>query len=485
MTTISVTPGERTQALTASTLAFTVCFAVWTIFSIIGVKIKSELGLNDTQFGILVATPILTGSLSRIFLGVWADQYGGRLIFTLQMLATAVATFLLTLVSSYPMFLLAALGVGLAGGSFAVGVQYVSTWYPKQSQGTALGIFGAGNVGAAVTNFGAPILLVAMGNEWEAVAQIYAIVIAITAVLFYLFTKDDPALAKRRAKGVEHVPFLKQLEPLKQLQVWRFSLYYFFVFGAFVALALWLPRYYVGAYGLDLKTAGLLSACYAMPGSIFRALGGWMSDKFGARAVMYWTFIVCVSCTFFLSYPATDYTVAGIEGPINFNLTIPLWLFVSLTIVLGFFMSLGKAAVYKHIPVYYPDHVGSVGGMVGLVGGLGGFFLPISFGIMNDLIGIWTSCFMLLTVLISVALTWMHVSILQQERQKHPELRGPKYLPELATDEESIMAFLESQALEQRSTLLAQESQQMLTRADTLKQQSEELLEKSKALKPA
>lgn len=479
------TSGERVRALSASTLAFTVCFAVWTIFSIIGIQIKNELGLNDTQFGILVATPVLTGSLSRIFLGVWTDQYGGRLVFTLQMLATAGAVLLLTLATTYPMFLLAALGVGLAGGSFAVGVAYVSTWYPKERQGTALGIFGAGNVGAAVTNFGAPILLAAMGGEWEAVARIYAMVIGITAILFFLFTKNDPALQERKAKGIEHVPFVKQLEPLKNLQVWRFSLYYFFVFGAFVALALWLPRYYVGAYGLDLKTAGLLAACYAAPGSIFRALGGWLSDKYGARSVMYWTFIASVFCTFLMSYPATDYTVAGIEGPIAFNLTIPLWLFVGLSVILGFFMSLGKAAVYKHIPVYYPGHVGSVGGIVGLVGGLGGFFLPVTFGIMNDIIGVWTSCFMLLTVLIAIALTWMHFAIRNMERRQHPELRGPQYLPELATDEESVMAFLESEALKQRSELLAQESEQMQQRAQMLKQQSNEMLAKSLTLQKA
>lgn len=430
MSVINVTSGEQKRALTTSTLAFTVCFAVWTIFSIIGIKIKAELGLNDTEFGLLVATPILTGSLSRIFLGVWSDQYGGRLIFTLQMLTTSVAVFLLTKVTTYPMFLLAALGLGLAGGSFAVGVAYVSTWYPSNKQGTALGIFGMGNVGAAVTNFGAPILLVAMGGQWQGVAQVYSIVLLVTGIIFFFVTKDDPALRKRKEQGTKHASFLEQMEPLKNLQVWRFSLYYFFVFGAFVALALWLPRYYVGAYGLELGTAGMLAAAYALPGSIFRALGGWLSDVIGARSVMYWTFIVCVVCTFIMSYPATDYTVAGIEGPINFNITLPLWLFVSLTVVLGFFMSLGKAAVFKHIPVYYPNHVGSVGGIVGLIGGLGGFILPISFGIMNDLIGIWTSCFMLLTVLIGIAFVWMHVSIVLMNRKFSPELRGPRYLPE-------------------------------------------------------
>ncbi len=427
----NVTPGQQNWALASSTLAFTICFAVWTIFSIIGIKIKSELGLNDTQFGILVATPILTGSLSRVFLGIWADQYGGRVVYAGQMMLTALAVVLLSFADSYLMFLVAALGVGLAGGSFAVGITYVSKWYPKEKQGTALGIFGIGNVGAAITNFGAPILLVAVGGAWQNVALVYAAVIGSTAVLFFIFSKDDPVHRHRREQGIKHDSFLKQLAPLKHMQVWRFSLYYFFVFGGYVALALWLPRYYVGAYGLELATAGLLAAVYALPGSIFRALGGWLSDKVGARKVMYWTFTVAFISTFFLSYPSTDYIVAGIEGPIRFNLTIPLWLFVSITIVLGFFMSLGKAAVYKHIPVYYPDNVGAVGGIVGLIGGLGGFFLPIAFGMMNDLIGVWTSCFMLLTVLIGIALTWMHFAIQRLEQSKHPEQHGPRDLPEM------------------------------------------------------
>ena len=426
-----VSSSQSTQALTASTLAFTVCFAVWTIFSIIGIKIKNDLGLNDTQFGILVATPILTGSLSRLFLGIWSDQYGGRLVFTLQMLTTAFAAYLLTKVSTYPMFIVAALGLGLAGGSFSVGITYVSKWYSKERQGTALGIFGMGNVGAAITNFGAPFLLIAMDGQWQGVAQVYAIVLAITAVVFFLFTKNDPASEERKRKGIRHESFKKQMEPLKDIQVWRFSLYYFFVFGAFVALALWLPRYYVGAYGLELKTAGMLAACYALPGSVFRALGGWLSDVIGARKVMYWTFIASIFCTAIMSYPATDYTVAGINGPIHFNITIPLEIFVLLTVVLGFFMSLGKAAVYKHIPVYYPNHVGSVGGVVGLIGGLGGFVLPITFGIMNDLIGVWTSCFMLLTLLVTIALTWMHFVIIAMDKKIDPSRGDPRYLPEL------------------------------------------------------
>ncbi len=424
----NVPKSEQTKALTLSTLAFTVCFAVWTIFSIIGIKIKGELGLSDTQFGLLVATPILTGSLSRIFLGIWTDQYGGRIIFTLQMLTSALAAFFLTYAHTYPMYLVGALGLGLSGGSFAVGIAYVSSWYEDEKQGTALGIFGAGNVGAAITNFGAPILLVAMGGEWRKVVLVYASILAITAVLFFLFSKTDPAHADEKGKAR---PFMEQMKPLKHLIVWRFALYYFFVFGGYVALALWLPRYYVGAYHLPLATAGMLAAAYALPGAVFRALGGWLSDKFGARTIMYWTFTVTLICTVIMSYPSTDYVVKGIEGPISFNLTIPLWLFVTMTIILGFFMSLGKAAVYKHIPHYFPENVGSVGGIVGLIGGLGGFILPITFGVMNDHIGVWTSCFMLLSLIISVSLIWMHFAIRRAERRAHPELRNAQHLPEL------------------------------------------------------
>ena len=158
----------QARALWMSTLAFTVCFAVWTIFSIIGIRIKSELGLSETEFGLLVGTPILTGSLSRIALGIWTDRFGGRLVFTLTMLATSVATVLLSFAHTYPQMLLAALGVGLAGGSFAIGVAYVSRFFGTSRQGTALGIFGVGNVGAAVTKFVAPFVLLAWG--WQSVA---------------------------------------------------------------------------------------------------------------------------------------------------------------------------------------------------------------------------------------------------------------------------------------------------------------------------
>jgi len=297
-----INSSQQKHALTASTVAFTTCFAVWTIFSIIGLQIQKDLHLSETEFGLLVGTPILSGSLIRLMLGIWSDQYGGRIVYLLVMVTAAIATLLLTTVETYIMFLVTALGIGVAGGSFAVGIAYVSRWFPKEQQGTALGIFGLGNVGAAVTKFVAPFVMVAFG--WHAVAQIWAAALLLMAAVFWYVTDDEPMLKQRRKSGVKPDSFLKQLEPLKDMRVWRFSLYYFCVFGAFVALALWLPRYLVGAYGFDIKSAGMLAAAYSIFASLFRALGGWLSDRYGARVLMYWTFIVATLCTFFPVLPA-------------------------------------------------------------------------------------------------------------------------------------------------------------------------------------
>jgi len=421
----------QTNALVFSTIAFTVCFAVWTIFSIIGVKIKEDLGLSGFQFGLLAGTPILTGSLIRLTVGVWAEQYGARLIYTILMVASAISTYLLSLATTYPMMLLAALGLGVAGGTFIVGIVYVAHWYPKEKQGTAMGIFGIGNGGAALTKLLAPVVMIALGS-WQGVVQIWAAALLLMAVIFWVFTKEDPTLTERRARGEKPVPLKKHLEPLKNIQVWRFSLYYVFVFGAFVALALWLPMYYTKVYGLDLKTAGVLGALFSLAGSVFRGMGGMFSDKYGPRKLMYATFWVSLVVLFFLSYPSTEYIVHGVDRDISFSFAWGLVPFTVLIFILGFFMSMGKAAVYKHIANYYPQNVGSVGGIIGLIGGLGGFFLPMMFGLANDYIGVWTSCFMILYALAGASLIWMHLAVRKLEHKMHPTLKEHKYLGEFS-----------------------------------------------------
>ncbi len=423
------TKQQQYRALGLSTFAVTLCFAVWTIFSIIGIRISEDLGLSDTQLGLLMATPILTGAISQFFLGIWTERFGGRWVFGIVMLTSAACVYLLTFTSTYGMLLVGALGVGLAGGAFIVGVTYTTAWFEPARQGTALGIFGAAHVGAAVTSFGAPFLLVALG--WEQTARIYAMVLAIMGVAFMVLAREDPLASVRAGENAKS--FMAQMEPLRQLRIWRFALYYFFVFGAFVALALWLPHYLIGVYGLDIKSAGMIAALYTVPASLFHILGSWMSDRYGARRVMYWALIASAIGTFLLSYPPTDYVVHSLEGDLHFTLEMSLPMFVALIFILGFFMSLGKAAVYKHIPVYYPAHVGAVGGAVGMIGGLGGFLLPLMFGVLNDITGIWQSSFMLMFVIVAAALAWMHYAIRSAEKAEWTAQETKTDLPELAS----------------------------------------------------
>lgn len=403
MPSTAIPSRDAHRALTISTFSFTICFAVWTIFSIIGIQIKQQLSLTETQFGLLVGMPILTGSLVRVGLGVATDRIGGRAVFTLTMLAAALATFLLSWATTYPQMLLAALGVGLAGGSFAVGVAYVSRFFDGSKQGTALGIFGVGNVGAAVTKFAAPFVMVALG--WQGAAQVWAAVLALTAVAFWFLSKDDPITAARRGQAVAPRSMRAEFAPLKNVQVWRFSAYYFFSFGAFVALALWLPHYLIGVYGFDVRTAGMVAAAYSIPASIFRAYGGVLSDRFGGTKVMYATFAVSLVTTAILALAPG----------------LPVAAFLVVVFVLGFFMSLGKAAVFKMIPSSYPQNVGAVGGLVGMIGGLGGFALPLLFGWLKQATGSWTSCFMVLFVLVAACTAWMIVSA---NRVSQPNLQA-------------------------------------------------------------
>ena len=419
----------RRRVLVVTTVGYIGCFAVWTIFAIIGVEIQRQYGLSDTQFGLLLGVPFLSGSLMRVVLGVWADRHGGRRLFFGVMIIAAVATWFVADATTVPTILVAGLGTGFAGGCSAVGLSYITRWYPKERHGTALGILGAGNAGSAITKLGAPWVMLAYG--WQGVARLWALILLCTAAVFWLGSAEDPKQTARRAAGEPAALLKRQVEPLRRLQVWRFGLYYFFAFGGYVALTVWLPRYLIGVYSLDIRMAAAIAVAFSLPAGLLRVLGGVLSDRYGARTVMYWSFIGSLFCTFILSYPATDYTVHGLHGELRFTIATGLPVFIIMLMALGFFMALGKAAVFKHIPVYYPDQVGVVGGAVGAIGGLGGFVLPLAFGLMTDFADVWTSCFMLLFGIASVNLVWMHFAIRRQERAVAPEIADFRFLPEL------------------------------------------------------
>ncbi len=471
--------GRAYTVLTANTLAFTLCFAVWMLNGVlITFLVENQVyDFTRSEMGWLIGIPVLTGAVMRLPAGMLADRFGGRPVFATLMLLTAGGAFLDSFANSFWTFIGGGLLFGLAGSTFAVGIAYSSVWFPKRQQGLALGIFGAGNAGAAITAMGAPWLLGVLTNAganldgWRNLPRIYAGVLVVTTILFWMFTYP-----KKAEEKTERTIF-QRLEPLKRIRVWRFGLYYFLVFGGFVALAQWLIPYYVNVYGSTVIVAGLLSAIFTLPSGVIRAFGGWLADRFGARSVMYWTLGgIALSC-FMLIVPRMNMESPG-EGVMSlrggtvtavsataisvdamkYELTPPppdtaregmiiwprstfgqkpvvevgdtvvkkqllaqgttqvyfqanIWIFTGFVFVVGILMGIGKAAVYKHIPEYYPNDVGTVGGIVGVVGGLGGFACPIIFGYLLDGTGIWTTTWMFLFAVALTCIIWMHLVI--------------------------------------------------------------------------
>jgi NNP family nitrate/nitrite transporter-like MFS transporter len=479
------------RILFLNTLAFTICFAAWMLNGVLVTFLTSNQVFNwgPVEIGWLLGIPVLTGSIFRLPAGMLTDKFGGKPVFGTLLLLCAVPMYLLSTVNSFLGFALCSFGFGLVGVSFSIGIAFSSVWYPKKLQGTALGIFGAGNAGAALTTLLAPKLLNIFTSNgadpegWRMLPKCYASVLLLMGIIFFIFSINKKPMSSKKG-------WVEMLKPLKSVRVWRFGLYYFLVFGCFVGFSQWLMPYFVSAYYLPLVTAGLLVSCFSFPSGVIRALGGWMSDKFGARKVMYWVLGTSVIVSLMLVIPKMEIyspgqgviaTRSGIVTAIdqksimvgekiylliekkerkeNFDeklLVFPakeiwqepvvslgdkierkqllakgvtriyfqanIWIFTFLVFVLGIAWGIGKAAVYKHIPDYFPEEVGVVGGMVGVLGGLGGFFCPIIFGYLLKSTGLWTSCWMLVLVLSLVCLWWMHAVIVRMMKEKHPDL---------------------------------------------------------------
>lgn len=389
--------------LLVSTFAFMVCFAVWMMFGVIGIPIRENLGLNNTQFGLLTATPVLLGAIMRLPLGVWTDRFGGRIVFMILLLACAVPVYAVSYATSLWQFLAIGLLLGIVGASFAVGTPYVARFFPKEKRGFAMGVFGAGTAGAAVNMFVAPQIIAVWG--WEAVPRVYSVALLLTAIVFWTFSAPDPGAS---GKGG---PTLKaQLGVLKDWRVWKLCQYYSLTFGGFTALSLWITQYYVQEYGFDVKAAALLAACFSLPAGGLRAMGGWLADKFGAHGVTWWVLWAAWIALFLLSYPQTELTIKTIDGPRTFEIVLVPAAFTLLLLALGIALAFGMASTFKYVGDDFPANMGVVTGIVGLAGGLAGFLLPILWGAILDLVRIRSSCFMLLYGVVWVSLILIYVT---------------------------------------------------------------------------
>lgn len=419
-------PGSG-RVLALSSIAFTVMFAVWLMFGILGKPIQTEFGLSDVELSWISAVAILNGSMWRLPAGMLADRIGGRKVMLVILAFSAVASFAVSFAQNYAMLLVLAFLVGFAGNSFSVGVAWNSAWFSQHRQGLALGIFGAGNVGASVTKFiGPPVIAATAGTVmlgfipggWRFIPIIYTVLLLVLFVAILVATPAQDRMAGANKSLSE------MLQPLKQVRVWRFSLYYVAVFGAYVALSAWLPKYYMDNFNVSLTVAGLLTATFIFPASLLRPVGGWLSDRFGARKGMYFTFAVMLFTTGVLMMPNGHIVINHADGSTSEHLGYAMGLvpFVLLVFLLGCAMGIGKAAVFKHIPEYFSGLVGPVGGLVGMLGGLGGFFLPPLFAYTKEWSGFPTSTFFVLFLLTAVCAIWMHLTVVRMLHSSSPEL---------------------------------------------------------------
>ena len=475
------------RVLFLNVLAFTICFACWTLNGVLVTYLVDNniFDWSVVESGWLLGIPILTGSVMRLPMGILTDKFGGKVMFSSLLLLCSIPLFLLYFVNSYWMYFLLSALFGIIGTGFAVGVAFTSVWYPKNWQGTALGIFGVGNAGAALTTFFAPTLLNKLSehdpeNGWRLLPVIYGIVLVIIGLIFLFFVKNKKVEVQGKSLS-------QLLKPLSKTRVWRFGLYYFLVFGLFVAFSQWLLPYYVSVYKTSLVLGGMLTSAFSMPSGVIRALGGYLSDRFGARTVMYWVLYSSLVLSGLLMLPKMQITTPGkgiaakfkgnvkqvdsnkivldkesidlkSKPKISDEITIfpksyswqealvkqneqvqkkqllaqgitfikfeaHIWVFSIFVILIGIMWGIGKAAVYKYIPEYFPNEVGVVGGMVGLIGGLGGFMGPILFGYLLDFSGLWTSSWIFVFVVSALSLYWMNVTINRMNRKAAPELQ--------------------------------------------------------------
>lgn len=420
-TLIQATLPDANRALLLATLAFAACFSVWTLYAAMGIALQQQLDLSATEYGILLAAPILSGAILRLPLGILADRVSSRTLWLYQMLAVIPALLLLPSVQSYSGYLWLGLWFGISGVSFTLGVRYVSQWFASSRQGRALGLFGVGNAGVAITFVLVPLAVHYAGWTW--VGPVYAAGMLFISLLFALLAPKEPLPLAQTQSALS----LRQL--CSDARIWRFSLYYYFVFGSFLALLLWLPQYYMQAYAMDPQQAMAFTLFFVATSSMVRALGGWFADRYGGRAVNWSVFWVCIVCLFFLSYPPTTLIIHGLEKDVQLEIGVNVWWFTLLIFIIGVAQGFGRASVYKVIHDYYPQHMGSAGGFVAAVGALGGCTLPILFGVAQDVLGIVTGCFMILYgVLALCMITMFFANQAAQYQQKLAAARADNFL---------------------------------------------------------
>ncbi|MCC6492900.1 MAG: NarK/NasA family nitrate transporter [Pirellulales bacterium] len=360
---------DSTRQLVLATGAFACCFAVFGSASAMMPMLRQQLGLDSVQVSVALALPVLLGSLGRIPLGILTDRYGGRQVFLAVMAMAIVPAVLMGWVTEYWQLLACGFFLGIGLASFAVGVGFVSGWFPPQQQGRALGIYGAGNIGQSLAAFGAPLIAGALGFAWG--FWLFALLTLVWAAFFAAAARNAPL----RGAAKTWADFAA---PLRHPMSWILSLYYFLTFGGFVAMAIYLPIFLTEMFHLTPRDAGLRTAGFVVLATAMRPLGGMLADRVGGQRILQYVFPVTAAMAICMAYPMISSFTVGALG-------------------MAAAIGLGNGAVFKLVPDHFPKAVGSVTGLVGAAGGLGGFFPPLALGSIHRTTGSFTGGFLLLS----------------------------------------------------------------------------------------
>ena len=395
--------------LAFNTLAFGVNFFLWTMLAVIGFEFKDKFALSVTQFSFLLATPFVTASLLRIPIDMLAERFSGRLIQTLQLVVVAFPCWGLSTAENYWQLIIWAALLGVSGATFCLGISFASKYFPQAKQGLALAMYSAGVLGLVFTLVALPDLLARLG---------VTTLLSYSAVFTLVFAGVYAALTLTRKLPRVELPetsLRARFAHIKSIRVWRFGLYYFFVFGCFMATALWLPYVYQVKYGLSIEASALYSLWLVIPTILGRKLALVIAEKYTATTInwsVFWTSIVCL---FFLSFPSTSISIHGIDRVIHLDIKMSIAIFSALLAVMGLAMGVGTSSVYRLISKYFPSNRHGISCLVSSIGALGGFVLLALFGLLLDVTSIITSCFILLYIVLGSCMIWMYYAIKRDE----------------------------------------------------------------------
>ena len=361
---------DSSKNLLLATVAFAIAFSVWGLISGLAPLFKVELELSAMEASLMIAIPVLLGSLGRIPMGILTDRFGGRLVFSVLLIFCMIPLLALAVNHSYPSLLFWGLWLGLAGSSFAIGIAFVSRWFPPERQGTALGIYGAGNIGQSIAVFFGPVL--ARRLEIPATFLLFGLLLLAWGLVFALWARNAQSTTRSKTLG-ENIQVLRT-EPLS----WALSLFYFLTFGGFIALGIYLPTLLKEIFLLTPEDAGARTAGYIVLATGCRPIGGWLGDRIGGVRLLFYVFLGITSLAWLMAISSIYPFTVGALG-------------------CAALLGIGNGAVFKLVPQYFPAHTGTVTGLVGATGGIGGFFPPLVLGILKDLTDTYALGFILLS----------------------------------------------------------------------------------------